>query len=241
MSPAELLRKLAAKEPLAGADLKGIALSAADLRGARFDGARLDEADLSSANLSGASLEKCSLRRLKASGANLQGSSLRGADLTGADLVGASLRGANLHGAFLNDADLSGASLEEADLRFCKLTGTKTEGTRFDGALYDRMTRFDPGKVRFFDVMRQEGAAGPFLAKPATAPAGGPPYAVGQRVRYAKGAFLHQGIFILPTTVITVEKVVEKPEGRRYDIRFLDKESQPHLIEGVAEADLRPV
>lgn len=229
MTPEEIVRKLKAKEPLRGTDLSGVAL----------DGAVLDDADLASANLKGASLRKGSFRRLRASGANFQGADLRGSDLTGSDLVGANFREANLHGSFLNDSDLSGAVFEGADLRFCKLTGTKTAGARFDGALYDRMTRFDPGNVKLFDVMKQEGAAGPFLEKPVAV--AGPPYGAGQRVRYAKGPFLHLGIFILPSTVITVQKVRAEGALRTYDIQFLDKESQPHLIEGVKEAELLPV
>jgi uncharacterized protein YjbI with pentapeptide repeats len=67
-------------------------------------GADLSDADLSDAVLRGADLSGADLR-----GADLGDAVLRGADLRGADLSGADLRGADLGDAVLRDADLRGA------------------------------------------------------------------------------------------------------------------------------------
>jgi hypothetical protein len=103
--------------------LRGADLSGADLRGAYLSGADLRGADLSGADLSGADLSGADLR-----GAYLSGADLSGADLSGADLRGAYLSGADLRGAYLSGADLSGADLRGADLRGADLSGADLRG-----------------------------------------------------------------------------------------------------------------
>jgi hypothetical protein len=89
-----VIKKVAERAVLSGADLRGAVLSGADLRGA----------DLRDADLRGADLRDAVLR----------GAVLRGADLRGAVLRGADLRGADLRDAVLSGADLSGAQRQIA-------------------------------------------------------------------------------------------------------------------------------
>jgi uncharacterized protein YjbI with pentapeptide repeats len=129
---------------LAGAELRGAALSFSDLSKARLWGAHLSEAQLRGANLSnadlwGADLRRADLRRaillgarLRAavlSGANLSRAELRGASLSGADLSGANLSGVDLSGVDLSGADLSGADLGQADLSEVNLRDSNLEET----------------------------------------------------------------------------------------------------------------
>ena len=97
---------------LAGADLRGIDLSARGLLHARR-AAGLAPLSLAGADLTGASL--C--------GANLRGIGLREARLDRAVLVGADLAGADLAGASLRHAQLTGADLARADLSFADCRG----------------------------------------------------------------------------------------------------------------------
>lgn len=114
----------------------------------------------------GADLSRLDLHKGDFRGAKLRGTDFSRGDLSGSDFSGADLREANFRNSFLNDCNLEGADLSGADLRFCKLTGAKLEGTNFRGALYDRMTRFDPGVVKPFDVMvKKDASTGIFLTK----------------------------------------------------------------------------
>ena len=159
----EVLASAAARRPLKGASGESLDLSRANLAGANLEQGNWSGADFSGANLEGANLRKSVLRGIRAPKAVFKGANLSHCDLYNADLAGADLAGADLKNAFLNDANLAGAKLVGADLRFCKLTGVKIEGCDFTGAFYDRMTRFDPGVVKPFEVMIQKGEAGPFL------------------------------------------------------------------------------
>lgn len=100
---------------LAGADLRGIDLSARGVHLLRRTGGlaplSLVGADLSRASLCGANLRGVRLRE-----ARLDGAVLIGADLAGADLACASLRHAQLTGADLSRADLSFADCRRASL-----------------------------------------------------------------------------------------------------------------------------
>ncbi len=98
-SEAETLREAVVRRVANRGSLRGADLRDADLRGADLRGADLRDADLRGADLRGAVL---------------RGADLRGADLRDADLRGAVLRGADLRGADLRDADLSGAVLRDA-------------------------------------------------------------------------------------------------------------------------------
>ncbi len=160
----EVLALAARKMPLKGASGESVDLSAADLAGMNLEQGNWSGADFTGANLSGANLRKSILRGIKGQKARLAGADLSHGDLYRADLASADLSGADFRNAFLNEADLSGANLAGADLRFTKLTGAKIDGADFTGALYDRMTRFDPGVVKPFDVMIEKGESGPFLA-----------------------------------------------------------------------------
>ena len=160
----EVLKKLANKESLKGANLSAVDLSGANLRGADLSGtnllganlldadllgANLKGADLLGANLSGADLSDAILHSANLSGANLSGATLLGANLhsanlkgadleeanlSGADLSEANLKGANLLGANLVEVDLLGANLLNADLRVAYLLGAKLKGADLSGA-----------------------------------------------------------------------------------------------------------
>jgi len=160
----EVLKKLANKESLKGANLSAVDLSGANLRGADLSGtnllganlldadllgANLKGADLLGANLSGADLSDAILHSANLSGANLSGATLLGANLhsanlkgadleeanlSGADLSEANLKGANLLGANLVEVDLLGANLLNADLRVAYLLGANLKGADLSGA-----------------------------------------------------------------------------------------------------------
>ena len=91
MEREEILKAVAEKKSLIGANLRY-----ADLRDANLSGANLIGADLSGADLRGADLIGADLRRANLIGADLRYANLRGADLSGANLRGADLSGANL-------------------------------------------------------------------------------------------------------------------------------------------------
>lgn len=159
----EVLSFVARRLPLKGASGEGVDLSGADLSGASLEQGNWSGADFRGTRLAGANLRKSILRGVKGARADLSGADLSHCDLYNADLSGADLSGADFRNAFLNEADLSGAKLAGADLRFAKLTGAKIDGADFSGASYDRMTRFDPGVVKPFDVMVRKGETGPFI------------------------------------------------------------------------------
>jgi NifU-like protein involved in Fe-S cluster formation len=162
----DVLRLVAAGEPLSKLDGTNLDLSGLDLRAARFDGGNFAGADFSACNLMSASFATCSLRGAKFAGADLCGASLRRADLYNADFRGADLAHADLRNCFLNQADLRGATLVGAHLGFAKLAGALLDGARLQGAFYDAMTRFDPGLVAPFDSMfRRESGVGIFVAE----------------------------------------------------------------------------
>ncbi len=160
----EVLSAAAQRKPLKGASGESLNLAGADLSGANLEQGNWSGADFSRGRLAGANLRKSVLRGIRAAQADLSKADLGHCDLYKADLSGADLSGADLRNAFLNDADLAGASLRGADLRFCKLTGVKMDRCDFTGAFYDRMTRFDPGVVKPFEVMIQKGESGPFVS-----------------------------------------------------------------------------
>jgi hypothetical protein len=120
MTRTEILKAIAEKQDLSGANLREANLREADLRWANLSGANLREANLSGANLRWANLSGANL-----SGANLSGANLREANLREADLRWANLRWANLSGANLREANLSGANLREADLHRADLEKVK--------------------------------------------------------------------------------------------------------------------
>ena len=62
----------------------------------------------------------------------------------------------------------------------------------------------------------------------------------GDRVRFSRGVFLYKGIIVQADAVLTVEQVHDHDNGVcSYDVKFLDREQQPHVIPGVKEADLK--
>ncbi|MBN1203399.1 MAG: DUF2169 domain-containing protein [Myxococcaceae bacterium] len=109
-----LLKRLKARQPVAGEDWSGADLSGLDLR-------RVD--------LTGAILQGCSLREAK-----LDEAKLEGAVLAGADLSRASLRGACLDGADLTQARATSAHFEEASLEDATLSGGDFSGASFQKA-----------------------------------------------------------------------------------------------------------
>ncbi|WP_066911025.1 pentapeptide repeat-containing protein [Millisia brevis] len=112
---------------LAGADLRGVALTRCEM-----PGINLAAADLTGARLSGANL----------AGAQLSGTVLTGADLIGAHLSGARLRGCTLVRADLLEADLSAADLSLCDLTDAVLTGATLTDARLAGATLVGATLF---------------------------------------------------------------------------------------------------
>lgn len=64
-------------------------------------------------------------------------------------------------------------------------------------------------------------------------------FAVGQKVFQTRGTFLHEGVFILPKTPLTVLRSSTGPDGRAlYDLQYLDRESMPHTLVGIREDEL---
>lgn len=63
-------------------------------------------------------------------------------------------------------------------------------------------------------------------------------YRPGDRARLNRGTFLFQGIIVrggAPVTVVVCEA------GGGYSVEFRDAENQPHVLPGVAEAELSPL
>jgi len=115
---AQLIAKLAAKQPLTELALANADLGNLDLRGALLSGL----------NLSGAKLIGTKL-----CGARLSGTKLLGADLTNADLANADLTQADL-----GRSNLTGASFEDATLLDANLTSSEGKGVCFDRARAQR-------------------------------------------------------------------------------------------------------
>ncbi|MFO0613105.1 MAG: DUF2169 domain-containing protein [Polyangiaceae bacterium] len=130
---AEVQRRMASGETLAGMSLEGVDLSTLDL---------------SRCNLSGARLKGASLRSATLLGVDLSAAQLDGADLTHAKLDGANLERASLRAAILSDASLRTARITDADFEgaigtsasFDEVTGDRVRfvGARFDCARFDR-------------------------------------------------------------------------------------------------------
>jgi uncharacterized protein YjbI with pentapeptide repeats len=136
---AELVRRLAHGESLAGTDLSDLQLDGFDFSGRNLAGARLDRANLRGASLAratldGASLEGASLEDAALDEASLVGANLVGARLSRALLRGAALTDANLTTADLRDAALDGAHGERVVLSRARLDRASLRGVRFDGA-----------------------------------------------------------------------------------------------------------
>ncbi len=63
----------------------------------------------------------------------------------------------------------------------------------------------------------------------------------GDSVRFTRGVFLFKGVIVQADAVLTVEQVHDHGDGiASYDVKFLDREQQPHVIPGVKEAELKP-
>ncbi|WP_224240791.1 DUF2169 family type VI secretion system accessory protein [Hyalangium gracile] len=149
----QLLRRVKAKQPVAGedwtdadlsgldlrgVDLSGAILQNASLRGARLDEAKLDGAILSGADLSGANLSKASLTAAELTGvkaasarfdeANLEDATLNGGDFSQASFQKARCAHVQLVEARLPKADLREACLDEADLTGALLADARLEG-----------------------------------------------------------------------------------------------------------------
>ncbi|MBX3275793.1 MAG: DUF2169 domain-containing protein [Sandaracinaceae bacterium] len=173
----EVIRRLAADEPIAGldlsdadlslmnlsgVDLSGALLLRADLRqatldGARLDGATLDEAKLGGATLRGASLVGASASLIEADGVDFTSAVLEGVFAERAKLAGAIFRGAKASRAYLEEcnaerADFEGASLEEADFPYTNLDGANLR----DAGLAD--ARLDGATLRHAVLDRIRGA-----------------------------------------------------------------------------------
>ena len=62
----------------------------------------------------------------------------------------------------------------------------------------------------------------------------------GEQVQSTRGVFLHKGVIVQANAVLTVQKVNDHGDGvLTYDVRFLDREQQPHTIPGVKESELK--
>lgn len=176
---AEVLRRLAAREPLDGMDLSGLALAGLEASGASLSRVKLTGADLRDARLDGASLDGASLAGASLDGAHLDRASLAGADLTGASLVDASLEGARLEDADLSgcalegarltkargaraklvEADLTRAVLDLADLTRADLSRARVDGASLARASAEGVTLFGAhGAGAIFDGARLDGA-----------------------------------------------------------------------------------
>jgi uncharacterized protein YjbI with pentapeptide repeats len=149
-----LLRRLKAKESVAGqdwsgADLSGLDLSRVDLTGAILQGcslrgAKLDEAKLGGAILAGADLTEASLRRasledadltlVRAAASHFEEALLEGATLNGGDFSGASFQKAKCASAQLVKVRLSKGDLREACLDEADLSEARLEEARLEGA-----------------------------------------------------------------------------------------------------------
>ncbi len=124
---AEVEARLAARQPLDGMDLTGVAL---------------DGLDLSGASMRQTLLERASLRGTRLRGADLTEAALMRADLTGADLTDAVCVQTNFGEARLVETVLAGANLQRAvmfkstlrgiDGRRCTLTGVEFVETALD-------------------------------------------------------------------------------------------------------------
>jgi uncharacterized protein YjbI with pentapeptide repeats len=169
-SGAEVLAKLSAGVPLAGADLTGVDLNGADLSGVDLTGAILAQANLTDAVLDRAKLARAVLVGARADRASFVDADLTGADLTGAHLGRAVLHKARLAGAVLDGVRAMGASLAEvhgerasfvgavltdAKVDRAKLRGADFTGAELTGASLREATLDD---VRLYDV-RGDGAA----------------------------------------------------------------------------------
>lgn len=176
---AEVLRRLAAREPLVGMSLAGLDLSGVDaaraslarakltgvdLRGARLEGAVLDGAQLAGArldgaHLAGASLAGADLTGARLDGADLSGACLEGADLSGCALVGARLVGASAARAVLVEATLTGAVLDDATLTRADLSRAVLDGASLARVSAEGVTLFGAsGEQVIFDGARLDDA-----------------------------------------------------------------------------------
>lgn len=152
-----VMRRLEAKESLAGldlahADLSGLDLSGQDLGGRDLTGANLEGADmrgacLEDAELCGARLKGADLRGARAAcagfhhaalgAARFDGAHLEAADFTAADLEGAVFDDAHLASVRLYDVRAAGASFRRADLAGGRAEGALVPGGCFAHALLD--------------------------------------------------------------------------------------------------------
>ncbi|KFE70466.1 DUF2169 family type VI secretion system accessory protein [Hyalangium minutum] len=148
-----LLRRLKAKESVAGEDWSGgdfskmdlsrVDLTGAILQGCSLRGAKLDEAKLDGAVLAGSDLSEASLRKASLEGADLTGvraaasrfdeanlgdATLSGGEFTGASFHKAQCKGAEFIQAKLTQGDLREACLDEADLSEARLEDARLEG-----------------------------------------------------------------------------------------------------------------
>jgi uncharacterized protein YjbI with pentapeptide repeats len=123
---AEVVARLAAREPLDGLELDGANLSGLDLSGQSLIRASLRRANLQDTLFRGAILSGALLAESELTGANLEE-----AECSEADFTGAVITRARFDGAVLSSADFSQASGEQA-----RFVGAKGEGTLFaDAAL----------------------------------------------------------------------------------------------------------
>jgi uncharacterized protein YjbI with pentapeptide repeats len=150
---ADVERRLAAGEGLAGLDLRHADLSGLDLSGQSLEGSLLKKANLEACNLGG-----CNLRQAQLQGAFARGAIFAAADLSEAHLAGADISQANFEEARLDHADLSRvqgskarfhravgeqpnlsrSTLTEASFRESQLDRANFFGAELDGARFDK-------------------------------------------------------------------------------------------------------
>lgn len=69
-----------------------------------------------------------------------------------------------------------------------------------------------------------------------------PKFNEGDRVQFAKGVFLYQGMFVHGNSVVKVDKVLPAEEGEAtYNLTYFDRENIPHPIENIPESELKAV
>jgi uncharacterized protein YjbI with pentapeptide repeats len=134
MSRAEVIARVAAKQPCVNLDLTGVDLSRADLKNAVFKGCIFARADLRGAQLQGASLAQAVLSFARADGASFEGSDLTECDLHAACLDGANLKGAKLGKANLTETSCKGTVLSNAGCEQAIFAGASMPGAKLDQA-----------------------------------------------------------------------------------------------------------
>ena len=146
IDPKTFVKRIRARESLAGLDLTEADPFIMDLSG--FD---LRDADLSRAQLSeAAGGSRWAVRLTDTTRRARRHVRVRGADLSGARLdriLGSrgDFRGASLVGASLRSADLREANFELADVRGADFSGSNLEGARFHGVKSDESTVWPDG------------------------------------------------------------------------------------------------